>query len=206
MKYILEYEDHEISDLLGDLETVGHVDKKSFALWVSLPGFTFSTGYSGRLTIAAALGEPFYSKGSLDGDKPLILSALQKGRFTRPFKAGLDWKTLEGPSNTKNPQRQRSQRVIRALDPQEIQKFFSSWEDLDSSLLDLMKRLDELSNEGPIMGEYSAVGLVYGSPGNLDLLINPAEGFRQALFYSKGGVFYEDLESTEANTLTYPFA
>ncbi len=69
-----------------------------------------------------------------------------------------------------------------------------------------MKRLDELSNEGPIMGEYSAVGLVYGSPGNLDLLINPAEGFRQALFYSKGGVFYEDLESTEANTLTYPFA
>jgi hypothetical protein len=205
MKYILEYDESDIRDLMGDLETVGHADKKSFALWVSLPGFTSSPGYSGRLTLAVVLGDPFYSKGSLDGDKPLILSALQKGRFTRPFKAGLDWKTLEGSPNTGNPYRQRSQRVIRALDPQELQKFFSSWEDLDSSLLDLMKRLDELSNAGPIMGK-SAVGLVYGRPGNLDLLINPAEGFRQTLFYSKGGVFYEDLESTEASTLTYPFA
>jgi hypothetical protein len=55
LRHLLEYEDHEITDLLGDLETVGHADKRSFALWVSVPRYYFV----GSVESMPALGHPF---------------------------------------------------------------------------------------------------------------------------------------------------
>jgi hypothetical protein len=207
LRHILEYEDHEIRDLLGDLETVGHADKKSFALWVYVPGFYFSTGYRGKLQILVALGDPFYGRGSLESDKPRMLKALQEGRFHRPHKAGLDWKTLEGEPNPQRPERLRSQETIKFLDGPSLAQFFSQERDLDTALMKLKTRISEIMSYefSPSSAYYEGpVGIVYGRPGDEDLQISPSESFRQSIF-DKGNVFYEDLENTK-EPRTFPFA
>jgi hypothetical protein len=212
LRHILEYEDHEIQDLLGDLETVGLADKKAFSLWVSIPGFKFSTGYDRRLSILVALVDPIWSAGSLERDKPKMLESLQEGRFTRPPKAGLDWKTLEGEPNPQNPERRRSQEAIRFLAGPSLAQFFSGEKDLDMSLENLKTKIYNImyDNDKTREGEFnllSSAGIVYGRSGDLDLQLTPSESFRQALYYNreKGHVFYEDL-NTPTSHRTFPFA
>ena len=84
LRHILEYEDHEIEGLLGDLETIGLSTKGAYSLWVAVPSFTFPSGVVGNLKLPLALGNPFWSNGSLREDRNLILSSLREGRFTRP--------------------------------------------------------------------------------------------------------------------------
>jgi len=208
LRHILEFEDHEIMDLLGDLEGVGHADKIAFALWVSIPDFKFTTnGYSNRINILVALGDSFYSGDSLKLDKAKMLRILQEGKFTRPSKAGLDWKTLKGNPNPQDPGRRRSQEVINLLDGPSLVQFFKGEENLDTALLNLNLKIDNImyDTEGTKLGNIPSVGIVYGTPEDEDLLIIPAESFRQALFDKKGLVFYEDLRKTK-DSRTFPFA
>ena len=36
MRHILEYEDHDVRDLLKDLEGVGHADKSKASIWIEI--------------------------------------------------------------------------------------------------------------------------------------------------------------------------
>jgi hypothetical protein len=208
LRHILEFEDHEIMDLLGDLEGVGHADKMSFALWVSIPDFKFTTnGYSNRINILVALGDSFYSGGSLKSDKAKMLRILQEGKFIGPTKDGLNWKTLKGNPNPQDPGRRRSQEVINLLDGPSLLQFFKGEENLDTALLNLNSKIESIvyDKEKMKLKNTPSVGIVYGTPGDEDLLIIPSESFRQTLFYHKGLVFYEDLRKTK-DSRTFPFA
>jgi hypothetical protein len=192
LRHILEYEDHEIRDLLGDLETVGHADKKAFALWVrvSVPRFYIV----GSEEFMPALGNPFFSSGSLELDKPSILEALKQGRFTG---LGIDSQDQEIVKSHKN------RKVIEFLESPSLTQFFSGQKTLDESLLNLKKILSDIVQEEK---KEPTVGIVYGRPGDRDLEIKPLSSFRRASIDNKGGVFYEDLDDNSDNHWTFPFA
>jgi hypothetical protein len=192
LRHLLEYEDHEISDLLGDLETVGHADKRSFALWVSVPRYYFV----GSVESMPALGHPFYSSGSLELDKPSILEALKQGKFTG---LGKDSQGL----HKEEPGIQRIQEVIEFLESRSLIQFFSGQRSLDESLMNLKTRLSEIVQNDQ---KDPTVGIVYGRPGDRDLEIKPLSSFRRASFDNRGGIFYEDLEDNSDNHWTFPFA
>jgi hypothetical protein len=200
MKYILEYEDHEIQDLLDDLERVGQTDKRTYALWVSFPGFEYNTGYSGRITIRVALGNPFWSKGDLEKDKPLILASLKEGSFTRPVKAGMDWKTLEGSeTDSLGRSRKYSRDTIKFLDIPSLQQFFSEAKgDLDHCLMRLSIRTESIN------GVPTQVGIVYGESNDPELEVTPNESIRFDANPWLTSVFFEDLTHPEGSKVTYP--
>jgi hypothetical protein len=200
LRHILEYEDHEIQDLLGSLERVGQADKRTYALWVSFPGFEYQTGYSGRITLRVALGNPFWSRGDLERDKPTILASLKAGDFTRPEKAGLDWKTLVGKeTDSFGRSRKYSQDAIKFLDTKSLQQFFSEAEgDLDHCLLKLAIRVESIN------GLKAQVGIVYGESNDPELKMSPEDAMRQTANYTKFPVFCEDLTHPEASEITYP--
>ena len=206
LKYILEYEDHEIKDLLGDLETVGQASKRTYSLWVSLPSFKFNTGYSTGLKLLLALGDPFWSRGSLRADEPLILDSLRRGNFTRPRPSlpEQDWILLGGREvPEKDPhgrpdtqaERRRSREVVHFLDAHNLRNYFVS------SRLPLIQTLDSLREEmmdilHPGSVHTGGVALVYGEAGDPDLLIQPNASLYHASV-NKEGVVLEDLTNPD---------
>jgi hypothetical protein len=211
MKYILEYEDHDIRDLMGDLEGVGLASKASFSLWVHIPHFTTEEGLDTRVDLPVALGNPFFSKGSLEADKPLILSSLQQGNFVRPDLPDLDWKTLEGGPST-SLDRLSSGAVIRDLSPKPLQDFFASeGSDLIRALDGLGKKvrrtiqhkdLDYPSNPFDQRNSNVGVVLVYGSAGDQDLLIEPTTPLFKIVLFGKS-VVLENLLDPDNHIITF---
>lgn len=198
LRHILEYEDHEIQDLLGDLETIGQATKRTYSLWVALPSFMTHTGYTKKPKILIALGRPFWSSGTLKEDMSQILKSLRSGDFTRPDLPGMDWKTLGGwPIGTYSPEDPESRRwakdTIKFLDLPRLKFFFGTSKDslgktLDSLREEILERLHPGSREVINPG----VALVYGNPEDEDLLNPPIGSLYQA---STGGerVVIEDL-------------
>lgn len=203
LRHILEYEDHEIKDLLGDLETVGQASKRTYSLWVSLPSFMFNTGYPTGLKLLLALGDPFWSRGSLRADEPLILDSLRKGDFTRPSLPEQDWILLGGrevpekdPDETESQaERRRSREVVHFLDVHNLRDYFVS------SRLPLIQTLDSLREEmmnifHPGSVHTGGVALVYGEAEDPDLLIQPNASLYHASV-NKEGVVLEDLTNPD---------
>lgn len=202
LRHIFEYEDYEIRDLLGSLETVGQATRRTYSLWVSLPRFMGSTGYTVKPSVLVALGNPFWSKGSLKEDMGQILDSLRRGDFTRPDLPQLDWKALGGnPIGTYSPEdseaRKRAKDTIKFLDLPSLKSFlgtseYSLGKTLDSLREEIMEILNAESREVSIPG----VVLVYADPGDPDLLIAPTGSLYQA---STGGhrVVLEDLTDSD---------
>ena len=137
MKYILEYEDHEIEDLLGDLEGVGLATKRTYVLWVTAPKTLFKVGYYGRIEFRVALGT-IHSKGSLELDKSAILNSLKEGKFL-----GLSDQNMEGQKY--DP---AGVRILSHLYKQPLQEFFrSEVKDLDQAMKDLHTKIIEVGKE-----------------------------------------------------------
>lgn len=198
LRHILEFED--LSDLLGDLEDIGAATKRTYALWVSFPGFEYVSGYSGRLVLRVALGNPLWTNGSLERDKPQILASLKAGDFTRPEKAGLDWKTLIGDEfDSFGRGRKHSRDTVKFLDTKSLQEFFSEAEgDLDNCLLSLAIKVESIN------GMKAQVGIVYGEANDPELKMSPEDALRQTINYTKFPVFCEDLTHPGESEITYP--
>lgn len=179
LRHILEYEDHEIRDLLGDLETVGQTDKRTYCLWVDIPGFTFYTGYTRKLRLPIALGNPLWSRGSLLEDGGIILDSLREGNFEVPDLPQLNREALSAPGvdpqDEHNLGRRASRSVIEFLDPSSLQDFFRGQEGktLGQTLESLRERMTEIIQEGSSGPLEAGVVLVYGRPGDPDLLLTP---------------------------------
>ena len=181
LRHILEYEDHEIRDLLGDLETVGQSAKRTYSLWVEIPSFTYYAGYTNKLRVPVALGKPFWSKGNLLADQETILETLANGNFTRPTVPGQDWASLVSdnpfdPEDRWNSDRVSSRKAVSFLDKPSLQEFFKGQE--GKSLGEALEALREkfMSIRYP-SGDYrppgGGVALVYGEKDDPDLLIAP---------------------------------
>lgn len=205
LRHILEYEDHEIRGLLGDLEGIGQADKRTYCLWVDIPGFTFHTGYIRKLRLPVALGNPFWSKGSPLEDGGIILDSLQRGNFEVPELSGLDRKTLSAPgingidSQGKHSLRRRASRsVMKFLDPSSLQDFFRGQEGktLGQTLESLRERMTGIIQEGADMPLEVGVVLVYGRPGDPDLLLTPDASLYHASL-NKERVVLEDLTNED---------
>jgi len=86
MKYILEYEDHEIRDLLGDLDRVGQTRNYVGTLWARFNTFRLGENYWSYNPeyVCFLKTDPIYGTGDEVKDKSLMLKAIQSGRFVRP--------------------------------------------------------------------------------------------------------------------------
>ena len=181
LRHILEYEDHEIQDLLGDLETVGQSAKRTYSLWVEIPGFTYYAGYTNKLRVPIALGNPFWSTGTLLGDQEIILDSLANGQFIRPTIPGQDWSSLVSdnpidPEDNWNPDRIRSRKAAAFLDKPSLQEFFKGQEGktLGKALEALREKFMSIRySSDDYRPSGGGVALVYGEEEDPDLLISP---------------------------------
>ncbi len=88
LRHILEYEDHEIQDLMGDLDSVGQMKSLQGTLWAHFTTYKLDDDYwTVNPDIMCFLKtEPFYATGDyyhVDRDESIMLQQIQKGAFTR---------------------------------------------------------------------------------------------------------------------------
>jgi hypothetical protein len=84
MKHILEYENHDIQDLMQDLEGIGQTKAYRGALWVNFNVFKSSGRLIHDVDFCYLMTEPIFGTGDESRDKGLVLKKIQEGRWTRP--------------------------------------------------------------------------------------------------------------------------
>ena len=84
MKHILEYENHDIQDLMQDLEGIGQSKSYRGALWVTFNVFKSSGRLIHDVDFCYLMTEPIFGTGDESRDKALVLKMIQEGRWTRP--------------------------------------------------------------------------------------------------------------------------
>jgi len=87
LRHILEYENHEIQDLMGDLDSVGQMKSLQGTLWARFATYKLGDdrfpSWSATSEIMCFLKtEPFYAAGE-DRDESIMLQRIQNGAFTR---------------------------------------------------------------------------------------------------------------------------
>ena len=86
MKYILEYDETDIRDLMGDLDRVGHMKSYVGTLWARFNTFRLGEdhwSYNPEY-VCFLKTDPIYGTGDETKDKALMLKAIQSGNFFRP--------------------------------------------------------------------------------------------------------------------------
>jgi hypothetical protein len=88
LRHILEYEDHEIQDLMGDLDSVGQMKSLQGTLWAHFTTYKIDDDYwtSNPEIMCFLKTEPFYATGDhyhVDRDESIMLQKIQNGAFTR---------------------------------------------------------------------------------------------------------------------------
>ena len=84
MKHILEYENHDIQDLMQDLEGIGQTKAYRGALWVNFNVFKSASRFFHDVDFCYLMTEPIFGTGDESRDKGLVLKKIQEGRWTRP--------------------------------------------------------------------------------------------------------------------------
>ena len=86
MKYILEYDETDIRDLMGDLDSVGHMKSYVGTLWARFNTYRLMDSYwsSSPESVCFLKTEPFYGTGDEDKDNAILLQKIQNGDFVRP--------------------------------------------------------------------------------------------------------------------------
>lgn len=86
LRHILEYENHEIRDLMGDLDSVGAMNPYRGVLWARLATHRLmSNRWSSYPEYMCFLEtEPIFATGGKSQDESLMLESIQNGTFVRP--------------------------------------------------------------------------------------------------------------------------
>jgi hypothetical protein len=84
MKHILEYENHDIQDLMQDLEGIGQTKAYRGALWVTFNVFKSANRLIHDVDFCYLMTEPIFGTGDESRDKGLVLKKIQEGRWARP--------------------------------------------------------------------------------------------------------------------------
>jgi hypothetical protein len=88
LRHILEYEDHEIQDLMGDLDSVGQMKSLQGTLWARFATYKLDDDYwtSNPEIMCFLKTELFFATGDhyhVDRDESIMLQKIQNGAFTR---------------------------------------------------------------------------------------------------------------------------
>lgn len=86
MKHILEYDEADIRDLMGDLDSVGQMKSLQGTLWARFNTFRLGEDHwsYNPESVCFLKTETIYGTGDEDRDKALMLKAIQSGHFVRP--------------------------------------------------------------------------------------------------------------------------
>ena len=86
LRHILEYDEADLRDLMGDLNKVGQMNPYRGTLWAHFNTYRlFNDYWSTHPEILCFLEtEPFFGTGDEDKDKAIMLQKIQRGEFKRP--------------------------------------------------------------------------------------------------------------------------
>ena len=132
MKHILEYEDHDIQDLMQDLEGIGQTKTYQGALWVTFNVFKSSGRLIYDVDFCYLMTEPIFGTGDESRDKGLVLKKIQEGRWTRPSFDREEKIFGSGYSE-----------IIKNLSPKSLTTLSMGFTDLDAFSLQVEKALEE---------------------------------------------------------------
>ena len=85
LRHILEYDETDIRDLMGDLDKVGQMKSYKGTLWARFNTYRLMSDYwSYNPEILCFLEtEPFFGTGDENKDKTIMMEKIQKGEFKR---------------------------------------------------------------------------------------------------------------------------
>ena len=149
MKHILEYEDHDIQDLLGDLEGIGQAKVYRGALWVSFNVFKSSGRLIHDVDFCYLMTEPIFGTGDESRDKGLALKKIQEGRWTRP-----PFDREEKVFGQGYPE------IVKILSPKSLTTLSLDFTDLDAFSLQVGKDLEEAQDTYISNGEIFRSGIL----------------------------------------------
>jgi len=132
MKHILEYENHDIQDLMQDLEGIGQTKAYRGALWVTFNVFKSSGRLIHDVDFCYLMTEPIFGTGDESRDKGLVLKKIQEGRWTRPSFDREEKIFGSGYSE-----------IIKNLSPKSLTTLSMGFTDLDAFSLQVEKALEE---------------------------------------------------------------
>jgi hypothetical protein len=147
VKHILEYEDHDIQDLLGDLEGIGQTKTYRGALWVSFNVFKSSGRLIHDVDFCYLMTEPIFGTGDESRDKALALKKIQEGRWSRP-----PFDREEKVFGLGYPE------IVKILSPKSLTDLSKGFTDLDAFSLQVEKDLEEAQEIYISKGEIYKVG------------------------------------------------
>ena len=86
LRHILVYENHEIQDLMGDLDSVGQMKSLQGVLWARFNTYRLMSDYwsSNPEFVCFLETKPIFATGDESKDEALMLKAIQNGDFVRP--------------------------------------------------------------------------------------------------------------------------
>lgn len=140
MKHLLEYEEHEIRGLLGDLEKIGQAKKVQAKVEASFSGFRRSNGSVSSLEYDLIVTSPFWSTGTEEGDNRKVLDLIQRGEFEAKFPS---WMSPESIDSVKKG----SPRIIEKIEKGSLMERSRSFTSLTEFLEDLQAELEELNKK-----------------------------------------------------------
>ena len=147
MKHILEYDNHDIQDLLGDLEGIGQTKVYRGALWVSFNVFKSSGRLIHDVDFCYLMTEPIFGTGDESRDKELALKKIQEGRWSRP-----PFDREEKIFGLGYPE------IIKILSPKSLTTLSMDFNDLDAFSLQVGKDLEEAQDTYISNGEIFKAG------------------------------------------------
>jgi hypothetical protein len=86
LRHILEYDDSDIRDLLGNLDSIGQTKNYVGTLWARFHTYRLLDDYWSKSPeyMCFLKTEPFYGTGDEDRDNAIMLQKIQSGNFFRP--------------------------------------------------------------------------------------------------------------------------
>lgn len=171
MKHILEYDERDIRDLMGTLDSVGHMKQYAGTLWARFNTYRFGEDHWSHNPeyVCFLKTNPIYGTGDETKDKALMLKAIQSGDFVRPKDPDArSWASLQRG----NPM------VISFLEKPKVQslsKTCSTMDELIEEIREALVRAQQYSLKGELNKTrytYSEAAaskvLVYGFLGSID--------------------------------------
>ena len=149
MKHILEYKDHDIQDLMQDLEGIGQSKSYQGALWASFNVFKYAWGLLHDEDFCYLMTEPIFGTGDESIDKGLVLKKIQDGEWTRP--------PFE---REKNIYELGYAPIMKILSPESLTDLSRGFTDLDAFSLQVGKALEEAQDTYISNGEIFRSGIL----------------------------------------------
>ena len=169
MKHILEYDEVDIRDLMGDLDSVGQMKSLQGTLWARFATYKLGDdrfpSWSATSEIMCFLKtEPFFASGE-DRDESIMLQKIQNGSFTR---------VLDLEARSQMTYRRGNPAAMEILEKSNLQALAQTCTSMDELTGEISRQLvesqeAELSKEGQLMAtayphnlDAAASVLVYG--------------------------------------------